>query len=93
MKSKTTAIWFVLAAALCGWVADKGWSKKAVPLALVLAASNTLILAMGGSWLSRFVGVDMAMAQGVTPFVLGAVIKSLAVVLMLPGAWRFLDRK
>ena len=39
-------------------------------------ALHALILAMGWAWLSSFVGAQIALTAGVTPFIIGALIKS-----------------
>lgn len=41
-----------------------------------MGLSNALCLAMGAAWLSVLIGVDQAIVYGVTPFLVGAVLKS-----------------
>lgn len=68
---------FPLAAALCGWLASKGWNGQRIALALAsMIVGNLLCLAMGGAWLSLSLGIDKALAVGVLPFIAGAAIKS-----------------
>ncbi|MEI9903614.1 MAG: biotin transporter BioY [Asticcacaulis sp.] len=68
---------FPFAAALCGWLASRGWNGERIGLALVsMILGNALCLAMGAAWLSVSLGFDKALAAGVLPFVIGAGIKS-----------------
>lgn len=68
---------FPVMAALIGWLAERGWNGNRAGLAfLSMLAGNLLCLALGAAWLSRGIGWDAAIAHGVLPFVLGAVLKS-----------------
>jgi biotin transport system substrate-specific component len=64
-------------AALVGWFAERGWNGNRPILAFVsMVLSNALCLAMGAAWLAVMIGVDQAIIHGVTPFLVGAVLKS-----------------
>lgn len=52
------------------------------PLIAALAA-HALTLAMGGSWLATKIGLAGAWEHGVLPFIPGAIVKSVAAVLIL----------
>jgi biotin transport system substrate-specific component len=68
---------FPLAAALAGWLAERGWNGHRPGLAFAAAlASNALCLLLGAAWLALSVGAAKALALGVAPFVLGGVLKS-----------------
>ena len=68
---------FPVAAALTGWLAEKGWNGRRPMLALVsMLAGNALCLVIGTAWLANFVGLPKAFALGALPFLLGAVVKS-----------------
>lgn len=68
---------FPLMALLTGWLAERGWngSRPGRAFAAMLAA-NALCLALGAAWLSTLMGWDKAIAVGVTPFIVGGVLKS-----------------
>lgn len=68
---------FPLAAALCGWLAERGWDG-AYPLRAFVSMllGNALCLALGAAWLAASIGASQAIAAGVLPFVLGALLKS-----------------
>lgn len=68
---------FPLSAALAGWLAEKGWNGKRPILAFgSMLLSNAVCLAMGAAWLAVMIGFDQAIIHGVTPFLVGAVLKS-----------------
>lgn len=68
---------FPFAAAAAGWLVEKGWNGDRLFLAfLAMLISNVICLVVGATWLSFMIGVEKAIAFGVTPFLLGAVLKS-----------------
>lgn len=68
---------FPVAGAAVGWLAERGWNGKRVLLAfLALLIGNALCLVVGAAWLAVLIGFEQAIAAGVAPFVLGAVLKS-----------------
>jgi biotin transport system substrate-specific component len=76
---------FPIIAALAGFLAEKGWTGSRVVKSFVAHLSANLVcLAIGGAWLSWMIGLEKGLAFGVTPFILGAVIKSaLAAALLM----------
>lgn len=84
---------FPLVAALTGWLAERGWNGRRPWLAFAGAlAGNLLCLAIGASWLATIVGVERAIAAGVLPFLIGAVLKSGLSATVLAGIGRVQDR-
>ena len=77
---------FVLAAAFTGWMAgrlaDIQW-QKAVLLFTVMLLGHVLILFCGFLGLALLMDVGAAWNQGVTPFVYGALVKSLIGMLLV----------
>ncbi len=68
---------FPICGALTGWLAERGWNGRNVVLAFVsMLLSNLLCLALGGAWLATVIGVGPAIGSGVTPFLLGSLLKS-----------------
>jgi biotin transport system substrate-specific component len=77
---------FPLAAALTGWLAEKGWNGRRPGYAfLSMLLGSAVCLAVGAVWLATKVGPEKALMAGVVPFLVGALIKSVlgAVVLRL----------
>lgn len=68
---------FPLVAALVGWLAERGWNGSRPLLAFCAAIlGNAFCLLVGASWLATMIGLEDAVAFGVTPFLLGAILKS-----------------
>ena len=85
---------FVAAAALVGWLAERGWNGKRVVLACcAMLAGNAVCLVLGASWLAAIIGVEKAIAVGVAPFLLGAVLKSVLAAAVLKARNRRFERK
>jgi biotin transport system substrate-specific component len=85
-------IGFVVAAAVVGWLADRGWSKSIAWSIAAALIGSVVIYAAGAPWLATLIGWDAAIAGGVLPFVLGDAIKAVLAALCLPVAWQFLGR-
>ncbi|MBC8716667.1 MULTISPECIES: biotin transporter BioY [Brucella/Ochrobactrum group] len=80
---------FPIIAALTGYLAQRGWNGKNLGLAFVsFGAANLLCLALGAMWLSAQIGIEKAVAFGVTPFLVGALIKSALGAAILKAAAR-----
>ena len=81
---------FPIIAALAGYLAEKGWTgTHVVKSFLAHLSANILSLAIGGAWLAYLIGVEKGLSLGVTPFILGAVLKSaLAAALLMALARR-----
>lgn len=68
---------FPIIAALTGFLAERGWNGQRVGLAFTsFLIANLACLAIGAVWLAGLIGAEKAIAFGVTPFLVGALIKS-----------------
>lgn len=84
-------IGYLLAAAACGWLAERGWGRGIVTTALAMIAGNALIYTFGLLWLGTLLGWDKPiLAWGLTPFLLGDLLKIALAAVLFPAAWRFL---
>jgi len=85
---------FPLAAALLGWLVERGAGRRVWTLALSLVLSDVLIMAAGALWLHGIFGVSSRQAwlQGFYPFVAGDVLKVALVGLTLPAVLRHYER-
>jgi biotin transport system substrate-specific component len=80
---------FPICGALTGWLAERGWNGRNVVMAFVsMLLSNLLCLALGGAWLATVIGVGPAIESGVTPFVLGSLLKSVLGAAILKATFR-----
>jgi biotin transport system substrate-specific component len=85
---------FVLAAALVGWLAARGWDRRVGSTVLMMALGNLVIYALGVGWLAYGVGLGLgdALAKGLLPFLLGDALKIALAAGVLPAGWRLLGR-
>lgn len=68
---------FPIAGSLVGWLAERGWNGNRVGLAFVnMLLGNVVCLAFGAAWLAAIIGLEQAIMHGMTPFLVGAVLKS-----------------
>lgn len=78
---------FPIIAALCGYLAEKGWNGNHTGKALAsFLLANALCLAIGAAWLGYLFGADKALALGVTPFIIGGLLKSATATAILKAA-------
>ncbi|RFB78405.1 biotin transporter BioY [Methylovirgula sp. 4M-Z18] len=66
---------FPLMAVLMGWLAERGWTNNLVLSGLAMVLANVVCFVLGWAWLATLIGADKALAFGVTPFLLGSVVK------------------
>jgi biotin transport system substrate-specific component len=67
---------FPIAAALVGYLAEKGWMVGLFRLAGVMLLGHGLILTLGTAYLATKIGMAHALAVGFAPFVLGSILKA-----------------
>ena len=86
-------IGFLVAAIFVGWLGEKGWDRS-VPLTFVAMLGGTaIIFVLGVAWLSAFLGdFHAALANGLTPFSVGAFVKIALAAAVLPIVWKFAIR-
>lgn len=85
---------YVIGAVLVGALARRR-ADRSVPATALTACLGTLaVYAAGVPWLVNHLDVDLAtgMELGVYPFLAGDAIKAVAAALLLPAAWRAVDR-
>ena len=84
---------FPAAAFAAGWLAERGWDRRALTTALAMLVGNVVIYAGGVSWLARFVGgLPEAVALGMAPFLIGDAIKLVLAAVLLPAGWAVIGR-
>ncbi len=84
---------FVVGAAFCGWLAERGWDRSLWRTAVAMAIGHVLIIAFGWTWLSQLVGPEKAYLGGVVPFYMATVYKTALAVAVMPGAWKLIGRR
>jgi biotin transport system substrate-specific component len=91
---------FIAAAALIGYLSERGWHKSVTGVLGSFAIANSVIYVFGLPWLAFALGTlgaanDLASvaAAGLAPFIIGDVIKMTVAAALLPLAWKFLGKK
>lgn len=91
---------YVLATLALGFAARRGWDRSVTGMAAAMLIGNALIYIPGLLWLGHIVegGLfdpakyasvwDQTMAWGLTPFVIGDLLKLALAALVVPGLWR-----
>lgn len=84
---------FVVAQPVIGWLAARRWNPWLRMTAAALAG-HAIILALGGIWLSVYLGLSMnaGWTLGVLPFLIGSLIKSAPAIVLAQPVRRFLQR-
>ena len=85
---------FAIAAIVVGALARRGADRTVPGSAAAMVLGNLIIYAVGVPYLAVSVGVDLptAVALGLTPFLVGDVLKILLATGLLPAAWRLAAR-
>ncbi len=85
---------FVLAAALVGWLARRGWDRSIRSAIGAMFLGEVVIYAAGVPWLVSAIHVPLekGLEFGLYPFVIGDTLKLLAAAGLLPVAWRLVGR-
>lgn len=79
---------FPIAALIAGWPSRRPALRNPGGEWAMMIGAHLLILALGAGWLATRIGVEGALANGFTPFLIGAAVKSAAVVACARGMGR-----
>ena len=84
---------YVLAILFLGWTARQGWDRSVLKMAAAMVLGNVIIYVPGLLWLATLYGWDQPiLTWGLTPFLMGDLVKLGLAALLLPGAWRLVDK-
>ena len=79
---------YVLAVLALGYAAHQGWDRSIRKMALAMVLGNVLIYVPGLVWLAVLYGTDAPIfTWGLTPFLLGDLVKLALAALLLPSVW------
>lgn len=86
---------FIAAAAITGRLAERGASRTPVRTAVMMVVGNLVIYAFGVTWLAMSINASLgtAISLGVTPFLIGDLIKIGLASALLPLAWRLVGTR
>ena len=91
---------YLLAVLALGWAARRGLDRSVGGMALALIAGNVLLYVPGLAWLHHLVATglfdpakcafawDQTLAWGLTPFLIGDLLKLGLAALVVPGLWK-----
>ena len=86
-------IGFVAAAAIVGWLAERGWDRRILTALAAMTIGTAIIFTFGLVWLGTVIGWDKPVLElGLTPFIPGAAFKIALASAVLPLAWRLLAK-
>jgi biotin transport system substrate-specific component len=74
---------FVIMAGFVGFMAERGWTARPIPAFFVLLIAEVICFALGVAYLGSVIGYDKAVQFGLTPFLLGDLLKTLLAVALL----------
>jgi biotin transport system substrate-specific component len=84
---------FIMAATLCGWLAERGWDRRVSSTIAALLLGNAVIYLPGLLWLGTLLGWDKPVLEwGLYPFILGDLLKLGLAAAALPFTWKLLRR-
>ncbi len=79
---------FLVAAALVGWLAERGWDRSLGRLLAAMVVGHFVIFACGFAWLAALIGPQDAWIGGVAPFFAATIVKTLLAWAVVAAAWR-----
>jgi len=84
---------YVLAVAYLGWTARRGMDRSIEGMAGALLVANVLIYVPGLLWLHRITtGLEQTMQWGLTPYVIGDLMKLALAALLIPAVWKLVGK-
>jgi len=84
---------YVMATVLLGVLARRGWDRSVVWMALAMLLGNVILYVPGLLWLGQVYGWDKPILEwGLTPFVIGDLMKLALAAMILPAAWKLVGR-
>lgn len=83
---------FVVAAGVCGRLAERGWDRSLLGSAGAMLIGNLIIYALGLAWLAGQIGPSSAIRYGLLPFLVGDALKIALGTCALPAAWHRLSK-
>ena len=91
---------FIVAAAVVGWMAERGADRRVMAMVGALLLGNIIIYAFGVPWLANWApagdgvafGWSAAYKTGVQPFILGDLVKLAFAAALLPAGWALLQK-
>lgn len=85
---------FVIAAALTGRLAERRWDRRFSSALGAILTGNVVIYLVGLPWLALVLdtSLEKTLEYGLYPFVPGDALKLYLAAMLLPGAWKLVER-
>ena len=91
---------FIAAAALTGWLAERGWDRRYSSSISAMLSGNVVIYAFGLLWLHHWLAAhgfgsswQTTLEDGLYPFVAADLVKLYLAAAALPLAWKIVRRQ
>jgi biotin transport system substrate-specific component len=84
---------FMVAAVAMGWLAERGWDRTLLRAIIAMTIGTVLLFMCGVGWLAVLIGWQKAVAAGLTPFILGSILKLALAAAVMPLAWNAIGRR
>jgi biotin transport system substrate-specific component len=78
---------FVVAAAIVGYAADRGWDRSIVKFFGAVLLAEIVMLALGFAWLAGLIGAERAWQFGIVPFIVPDLVKVALASAAVPAVW------
>jgi biotin transport system substrate-specific component len=86
-------IGFIIAGALVGWFAERGYDRRVLTMFGVMMLGAAVLYIPGLLWLAQYTGYDKVLELGLYPFLWGDLLKAALAAVAFPTAWSFLSRR
>jgi biotin transport system substrate-specific component len=85
---------YPIVAALTGWLAEQRWDRRISSAIGAMLTGNVLIYLVGLPWLAVVLNTDLTrtLELGLYPFIPGDTLKLYLAAVLLPTAWRLVER-
>ena len=84
---------FVLAAAVIGYLAERGFDRNPLKMFAAMLVATALIYIPGVAWLAALIGGEKAIQFGFMPFIWGDLIKAALASALFPAVWALLKKQ
>lgn len=79
---------FLLSAIVVGALAERGWDRNVLTMALAMAIGMIVLYTPGVLWLAKLAGWQVAFGKGLLPFLYGDALKIAIGACLMPAAWQ-----
>ncbi len=83
---------FIFAGAVVGLLAEKGYDRRRISMAVSFLVGQVIIYVIGALWLASFVGIKNVLILGVAPFLVGDFLKMGMAIILLPSFWKLANK-